>query len=285
MEMFCVIICLRQRRDHDPMNSAGVIVVRSPSRPGDNPATLVHAYRRGGDAAARERLVELFMPLVWAVARRYTNRGERFEDLVQVGAIGLIEAIDRFDPARGADFASFAAPTITGAIRHHLRDRAAVIRIPRRLAELTWALRPQRQSLTRRLSRPPTPAELARETGLSERDVLEASETELARTPLALSTDGDPTAGSDPALTVEGPYASCDDRLTLMAGLRTLTIRERRVMHLYFFAGLSQAEIAEQVGLSQVQVSRLIRASVERLRSALGVERPPAATWARDGAW
>ena len=263
--------------------NSGAIAARARFGRGESPSELARAYRSGGDLAARDRLVELFMPLVRALARRYSNRGERFEDLVQVGAIGLIEAIDRFDPERSNDFAGFAAPTIAGAIKHHLRDRATVVRIPRRLAELTWTMRPHRESLTRLLSRSPTCSELAREMGISERDVLEAIVTEHVRTPLAWSTRSDASANSEPALTVDGAYASSDDRLTVMAGLRALTMRERRIIHLYFFAGLSQAEVAEHVGLSQVQVSRLIRASIERMRAALGVEPSRAApAWCRD---
>ena len=223
------------------------------------------------------------MPLVRALARRFVNRGERFEDLVQVGSIGLLEAIDRFDPERGDDFTSFAVPTITGAIRHHLRDRAAVVRIPRRLAELTSVLRPHHDRLSHRLSRSPTLTELARETGLGERDVADAIETERARSPLTLSTAEDMPASADPALTIDGSFASTDDRLMLVAGLRTLAERERRIMHLHFFAGLSQAEIARQVGLSQVQVSRLIRASLVRMRVALGADRPVTTSRSVDG--
>jgi RNA polymerase sigma-B factor len=256
------------------VNTSNATAARHSSRPGDDPCALVHAYRSGRNEAARERLVELYMPLVHALARRYLNRGERFEDLVQVGSIGLIEAIDRFDPDRGDDFASFAVPTITGAIRHHLRDRAAVVRIPRRLVELRSTLRPQHDSLAHVLSRSPTASELARETGLPERDVAEAIATERARTPLTLSTGEDGQGRWDPALMIDGTHASIDDRLMLIAGLRTLAKRERRIMHLHFFAGLSQAEIAQQLGLSQVHVSRLIRASLERMRAALGIGGP-----------
>jgi RNA polymerase sigma-B factor len=260
------------------MNTSNATAARRSFRCRDDASALVQAYRSGRDPAARERLVERHLPLVRALARRHANRGERFEDLVQVGSIGLLEAIDRFDPERGGDFKSFAVPTITGAIRHHLRDRAAVVRIPRRLAELTSAVRPHHDRLAHSLSRAPTLTELARETGLGERDVADAIETERARSPLALPTGVDAQANADPALTVDGSYASTDDRLMLVAGLRTLAVRERRIMHLHFFAGLSQAEIAQQLGLSQVQVSRLIRASLVRMRVALGADRPLAPT-------
>jgi RNA polymerase sigma-B factor len=187
----------------------------------------LRAYRRG-DTVARDRLVELHMPLVRTLARRYVNRGEQLEDLVQVGSIGLLQAIERFDPARGRDLAGFAAPTIAGEIRHHLRDRATVVRIPRRYVGSAFP-----------------------------------------RSAIPLSTADEADARLGRAIATDAPYESSEDRLTLVAGLRTLTLRERRIMHLRYFAGLSQEEIARQVGLSQVQVSRLIRASLERMRGGL----------------
>ncbi len=203
---------------------------RSPELRDDHLA-LVRAYRCDGDETARARLIELLLPLVRALAYRHINRGERFEDLVQVGSIGLIRAIDRFDPDRGDDFASFAVPTITGEIRHHLRDRTAVVRIPRRHAALR-----------------------------------------APRTAVSLSIPEEVDARLDRATAIHGAYDATEDRLLLVAGFRTLAARERRIMHLRFFAGLSQGEIAEEVGVSQVQVSRLIRASLERMRGALAVD-------------
>jgi len=243
------------------------------SRSGGDSGALLRAYRRTGDPGARERLVELHLPLVRTIARRYANRGERLEDLVQVGSIGLIGAIDRFDPGRG-DLASYAVPMIAGEIRHHLRDRAATVRVPRRLTELTSTLRTPRESLTRRLSRPPTVAELAREAGVREHDVVEAIETERARIPVSLSSAEEGSGQPEATILVDGVFDSSDRRLLLAAGFRTLGARERRILHLRFFADLSQDEIAREMGLSQVQVSRLIRASLERMRAALEVERP-----------
>jgi RNA polymerase sigma-B factor len=234
---------------------------------------LLRAYRRTGDPALRDRLVERYLPLVRALARRYAGCGEPVEDLVQVGSIGLIGAIDRFDPARGDDFLRFAVPTITGEIKRHLRDRTASIRPPRRLGELTLALRPSRDRLATRLSRPPTTEELALEAGVCERDVAEALWSELLRAPVPLSgvdeADGVGTTGS------RGAYDECDDRLLLAAGFRVLTARQRRILHLRYYAGLSQSEIAREVGLSQVQVSRLIRMSLERMLPVVAAgERP-----------
>lgn len=231
--------------------------------------TFLRTHRRTGDQAARSRLIEAHLPLVRALARRYTRQGESLEDLVQVGAVGLIEAVDRFDPERGGDLVGFAVPTITGELKHHLRDRTGTIRVPRRLQELTRRLEPQRQELAARLSRPPTVSELAREAGVCEQDVMDAIHTQRARalSPLP-ATDG--SSNVDRGVVVDGGFDSCEDRLLLAAGFRTLAERERRILHLRFYGGLSQAEIAREVGLSQIQVSRLIRSSLERMRGALG---------------
>jgi RNA polymerase sigma-B factor len=230
---------------------------------------LLDRYRRTGDREARERLVELHLPLVHVLARRYAYRGEGLEDLVQVGSIGLIEAIDRFDPSRSTDFRRFAIPTIAGEIKRHLRDRSTLVRIPRRPAELALSLRPARAALAARLSRPPSAAELAEEAGVREADVLEAIETEQARRPLELTVESAPTGVLDGAA-AEDPYAASEERLLLASGFRTLGERERRILHLRYFGGFSQSEIAREVGLSQNQVSRLIQTSLERLHGALG---------------
>jgi RNA polymerase sigma-B factor len=232
-------------------------------------AELLRSYRETGDPTARERLIELHLPLVRALARRYANRGERLEDLVQVGSIGLIEAIDRFQPERGSDFASFAVPTITGEIKNHLRDRTTVVRIPRRVGPLNVRLRAESDALATRLRRTPTVSALARETGIGENDVADAIATERARTPLPLPT-ANANGDIDGAILVDDVYDPSDDRLLLAAGFRALDARQRRILHLRFFVGLSQAEIADEVGLSQIQVSRVIRTSLERLRGALG---------------
>jgi RNA polymerase sigma-B factor len=211
---------------------------------------------------------------VRSLARRYAHCGEGLEDLVQVGSIGLIEAVDRFDPERGSDLASFAVPTITGEIKKHLRDRSTVVRIPRRLTERALQLRPARDVLSARLSRPPTLSELAQELGLCENDVVEVIETESARTPVGLSTADGGNGRLEGAIAVEDAFETTEERLLLAAGFRTLAERDRRILHLRFFEGLSQSEIARAVGLSQIQVSRIIRDSLERLRGALDVRLP-----------
>jgi len=245
---------------------------RFPSGCRDDPEDLMRAYHRRGDSVARERLVELYLPLVRALARRFAHRGERLDDLVQVASIGLIEAIDRFDPDRGTDFRSYAIPTITGEIKNHLRDRAAAVRVPRRLAELTLNLQGARTRLAASLARAPTLSELAQEAGIDECAVAEAIETERARTLVPLFTF-DEGGGEPRAVTQGDQFDASNDRLLLAAGFRTLGDRERRILHMRFFVGLSQAEIAREVGLSQIQVSRLIRTSLERLRGALEQKR------------
>lgn len=238
------------------------------SPPGDrrqDVIELVRAYRESGDTLARERLVRRHLPLVRSLARRHAHRGELLEDLVQVGCVGLIEAIDRFDPERGASLASYAAPTISGHIRHHLRDRSACLRVPRQVGELRARVGVSRERLTRRLSRPPTVEELAQEAGLGQDEVVRGLEAERALVPVTLP-DAEPGAPD--------PFDAVADRVLLSTGLRALGARERRIVHLRFFAGLSQAEIAGEVGLSQVQVCRLLRSSLARMRAALGAEDP-----------
>ena len=237
----------------------------------DEPGALLRVYRRTGDLDARDRLIELHLPLVRALARRYAHCGEGLDDLVQVGSIGLIKTIDRFDPERGGDLTAFAVPTITGEIKNHLRDRCGPVRVPRRVTDLRRTLRDPRARLAAHLARTPTVSELAREAGVDETRVTEAIGLERAGRVVSLSDSDDEDVSG--VVTVEDTFGACDDRLLLAAGFRTLAERERRILHLRFFVGLSQAEIAREVGLSQIQVSRLIRSSLERMRGALD-ERP-----------
>ncbi len=243
-------------------------MVEGRDRRREESAALLRAYGESGDPDSRRRLIELHLPLVRALARRYVNGGEQLEDLVQVGSIGLIEAVDRFDPDRGSDLVRFAAPTICGEIKRHLRDRSCTVRIPRRLDELDRRLRPSRTALAARLSRAPTLPELAREAGVAVSEAAEAVATERARVPVSLSTADEPAA-LGAAVVVDDAFDRSDDRLLLAAGFRTLDARERRILHLSYFAGLSQVEIARELGLSEMQVSRSARSALERLRGAL----------------
>jgi RNA polymerase sigma-B factor len=229
---------------------------------------MLRSYHQSRSPHLRSRLVEAYLPLVLSLARRYVHRGERLEDLVQVGAIGLLEAIDRFDPERGLDFGCFAVPTITGRIRNHLRDRGTAIRVPRGASERRASLRPHRERLSARLSREPTVEELAEATGIAEAAVVEALAIERACAPVRLPDD-DRALVRDRSAPAEDSLAASEDRLLLAAGFRALTKRERRILHLRFYGELSQSEIACELGLSQIHVSRLIRSSLERLRGAL----------------
>jgi RNA polymerase sigma-B factor len=233
---------------------------------------LFRAYKERGDPNARERLVGRYLPLVRALARRHGHRGEQLDDLVQVGAIGLLNAIDRFDPDRGVDFAAFAVPTVVGELRRHFRDRTWPVRVPRRLQELRRELDAPEEELARKLARAPTPAELASEVGAPEDEVLHAVRTKRLRTPVSLSA---PNPGDQAELltlelsAAEEAVEQCEDRVLVASGLRALDGRTRRIVHLRFFEGLSQAQIAREVHLSQIHVSRVLRQALTTLRRHL----------------
>ena len=229
---------------------------------------LLHAYHRHGDLGARDRLIEDYLPLVRRIARQHAGRGEPLEDLVQVGSIGLINAIDRFDLDRGVDLAAYAIPSIVGEIKRHLRDRVGPIRIPRRLQEVNASLNAGAAGLGAKLQRPATVAELAREAGVEQELALEARKAQRAHDPLSLSEDGN--GEGELKSSAEGGYETGEDRALLARGFRALDQRERRLLHLAYFAGLSQARIAGEVGISQIHVSRLTRRALEKLRVEVG---------------
>jgi RNA polymerase sigma-B factor len=229
---------------------------------------LLHAYHRHGDLGARDRLIEDYLPLVRRIARQHAGRGEPLEDLVQVGSIGLINAIDRFDLDRGVDLAAYAIPSIVGEIKRHLRDRVGPIRIPRRLQEVNASLNAGAAGLGAKLQRPATVAELAREAGVEHELALEALKAQRAHEPVSLSEDGNGEA--ELKSSAEGGYETGEDRALLARGFRALDQRERRLLHLAYFAGLSQARIAGEVGISQIHVSRLTRRALEKLRVEVG---------------
>ena len=239
---------------------------------------LLRRYHDGGDLEARERLIEQYLPLVRSLARRYANRGEQLEDLVQVGCIGLIKAIDRFDVDRGVELTTYATPNIIGEIKRHFRDKGWSVRVPRGLQELNVRLSQLLEQLTIQLERSPTIAELAKAAGVDEEEVLEALESGQAYTTVSLSTPsghGD-DADLDPLEslgTLEHEYEVSEDRAVLAPGLKALDERERRIIHLRFWEGLTQSQIAQQVGISQMHVSRLIRRSLEKVREEIATGR------------
>jgi RNA polymerase sigma-B factor len=238
---------------------------------------LLRKYHEEGDLHAREKLIEQYMSLVRSLARRYSYRGEQLEDLVQIGAIGLIKAIDRFDLERGVELTTYATPNIIGEIKRHFRDKGWSVRVPRGLQELNVQLSRLMEQLTVQLGRSPTIAELAKASGSPEEDVLEALESGRAYSSLSLSSGGggDGDEDLDPLESIgteEHQYEVSEDRAVLAPGFKALDERERKILQLRFFDGLTQSQIAQQVGISQMHVSRLIRRSLEKIRTEIASE-------------
>jgi RNA polymerase sigma-B factor len=229
------------------------------------------SYARDRDAASREQLVAAHLGLAEYLARRFANRGEPLDDLVQVASLGLIKAVDRFDPERGVEFSTYATHTIVGELKRHFRDKGWAIRAPRRMQELYLRLGKVVGALGQELGRSPTIAELAAEVKVSEEEVLEALEAGQAYRSTSLDaptaneegeTLGTRLGEDDPSL------EDAESRATLSPLLAQLPQRERLILHLRFFEGLTQSEIAGRLGISQMHVSRLLARSVAQLRSA-----------------
>jgi len=232
---------------------------------------LFRQYRLEGDEEARDELITMYLNLVKYLASRFRNRGEPIDDLVQVGTIGLIKAIDRFDIERQVEFTTYATPTITGELKRHFRDKGWAIKVPRRLQELSFKVSQAVDALTQKNQRSPTIAEIAEYLDVTSEEVLEAMETSEAYNFVSLETDrgGD---GSDSFSILEYVgkddvlMAMVDDRTTLSAAFQHLTSQEQRVLYLRFFVGLTQTEIAQKLDISQMQVSRLLRRTLRVLR-------------------
>ncbi len=225
-----------------------------------------------GAASNRDVLVEEHLGFASALARRYTRRGVALEDLEQVAAMALVKAADRYDPDRGVKFTSFAAPTIIGELKRHFRDKGWAVQVPRRLQELSLEVGKLSAELNQTLRRAPTLAELAQAVGTDEEEVLEA--LELSGIAYKGASLDQPTGGGDDETLTLGDQLQAEDvpesaamaRATLRALLESLPSRERRILELRFFEDMTQSEIADDVGLSQMHVSRLIRQSLEQLR-------------------
>jgi RNA polymerase sigma-B factor len=234
-------------------------------------------YARTGDVVLRDRLVSAHMGLASYLARRFANRGQPLDDLVQVAALGLLKAVDRFDPGLGIEFSTYATTTIVGELKRHLRDKGWAVRAPRRMQELYLNLGQIIDALSQELGRSPTIAELATEAGVSEEDVLEALEAGQAYRFASLDAPkGDGENGDSLGERLGGEdreLARAEGRATLDPLLRQLPAKQRQVVELRFFEGLTQSEIARQLGISQMQVSRLLTRSVSQLRSLAKV--PP----------
>jgi RNA polymerase sigma-B factor len=226
-------------------------------------------YRRTGDRALRNQLVEEHMRLAEFLARRFSHRGESPEDLRQVALVGLLKAVERFEPDRGLQFSSFATPTITGELKRHFRDKGWAVRVPRRIQELHLELDRTVAELNQELGRPPTPAEIAQRAGVLEEDVLESMEAgSLYRLASLDSSRSDDEAAPSPAQRLgefDHELGAVENRVAVSEMLSLLPEREQKIVYLRFFEGLTQSEIAEQIGISQMHVSRLLVRSLETL--------------------
>ncbi|MGH3712158.1 MAG: RNA polymerase sigma factor SigF [Micromonosporaceae bacterium] len=223
-------------------------------------------------ARIRERVIELYLPLAEYLARRFRNRGEAYDDLSQVAVIGLIKAVDGFDPERGVEFASYAIPTIVGELKRHFRDKGWSVRVPRRLQELKLQIARAAGDLTQELKRSPTVADLAAHLVVSEEEVLSGLDTASAYSALSLHTPAGGTDGPEmlDLLGAEDPgLQSVEHRATLRPLIKQLPERERRIIGLRFFSNLTQSQIAEQIGISQMHVSRLLARSLRQLREGV----------------
>lgn len=220
----------------------------------------------------RRTVVEEQLPLVHHLAQRFRGRGEPYDDLVQVGTIGLLHAVDRYDASRGGSFTTFAVPTILGEIRRHFRDRGWAMRVPRRMQDLARQVSDARELLTHRLDRSPTAQEIARHLQIEVDLVLEALETAGAYATVPLpATEDDAELGFFGA--VDQALEHVENRETLRPLLQRLSARERRILALRFGSGMSQSQIAAEVGVSQMHVSRLLTRSLTTLRSGFSDER------------
>jgi RNA polymerase sigma-B factor len=227
-------------------------------------------YRQSRDRELRNELVQQHMRLAEALAARYSERGEPLDDLRQVALVGLLKAVERFDPSRGVQFTSFATPTIVGELKRHFRDRGWAVRVPRRVQELHLRLRGLVATLNQEFGRVPTTTEVAERAGVHDEDVLEAMEAGTLYRLASLDSlrpddDGEPAIATigdaDPQL------QTTEERLAVEQLLALLPEREQMIVYLRFFEGLTQAEIARRVGISQMHVSRLLTRSLEVLGS------------------
>jgi RNA polymerase sigma-B factor len=231
---------------------------------------LLCRWHEDGDRAARAELAERMLPLARSLARRYVGKGEPLDDLEQVASLGLLKAIDRFDVSRDVRFATFAVPTIAGELKRHFRDRGWMLRVPRDIQELSARVVRSREALTRELGRSPTVTEVASALGAGVEQVLDALRAADAYRMMSLD---EPLAEGAGALDAIGGddegYELAEHRVLLRSGLDRLSEREREIVRLRYYEGLTQREIARAVGVSQMHVSRLIRRSIDAMRDSI----------------
>jgi RNA polymerase sigma-B factor len=240
---------------------------------GDEVEILELFARTADDPEARDAIALRFQPLVEYLARRFAGRGEPQEDLIQVANVGLINAIDRFDVERGVQFSTYAAATIIGELKRHFRDKGWAIRVPRQLQETTLRLNRALPAITQELGRSPTIGELAARLEIGEDEIVESMEAAQAYSTSSLDapasatglTPADTMGDEDPSLELLEGWAA------VAPAMRSLPERERRVLYLRFFRDMTQSEIAEEIGVSQMHVSRILRQTLEWLREGSGV--------------
>jgi RNA polymerase sigma-B factor len=263
VEVEVAVVSTRSEKTQADRAHARELFARLAELPADDPVR----------ARLRDELVEQHLPLVEYLARRFRNRGEPLDDLVQVATIGLIKSVDRFDLERGVEFSTYATPTIVGEIKRHFRDKGWAIRVPRRLQELKLSLTKATSELSQRNGRSPTVAELAQHLGLTEEEILEGLESANAYSAVSLDA---PDGGDDDSPSVSDSLGITDDALegveyreSLKPLLEKLPAREKKILLLRFFGGMTQSQIAAELGISQMHVSRLLARTLAQLREGL----------------
>jgi RNA polymerase sigma-B factor len=240
------------------------------------PETLFHLWHDEQDRAARDELVRRFLPLARKLARRYAGAREPLDDLVQVASLGLVKAVDRFDPTRDIAFSSFAVPTILGELKRYFRDLGWSVHVPRGAQEMALKVEQVRQQLAARSGRSPSVHELAQYMEWSVEDVVQALEAGSAHHSVSLDAPTDNGEGEVGTLGAsigrdDESFEAVDARVTIAAAARQLPARERKVLHLRFIDDLTQTQIAEEIGVSQMQVSRILRRALSELQELVGV--------------
>jgi len=240
-----------------------------PLRAGEDAIDPAELFGRLPDPAARDELARMFLPLAEHLARRFTGRGEPMDDLLQVASLGLVQAIDRFDPGREVQFSTFATVTIVGELKRHFRDRGWSIRVPRNLQETTLLVNRTIADLWQELGRSPTAQDVAERAHVTVDEVLEAMEAAHAYSTSSLDAPIDAEGVSIGETLGETDHAMeiSESWMSIEPGIRRLPPREQRILMLRFFKGLTQAEIAEEIGISQMHVSRLLSRTLRTLRT------------------
>lgn len=244
---------------------------RHPQLPKSEVRRLFRRLQDSGDPETRSKLIECHLGLVEYLARRFAGRGEPLDDLIQVATIGLVKAVDRFDPERQVEFSTYATPTIVGELKRHFRDKGWAVRVPRRLQELNLRLGSVISQLSQDIQRSPTVAEIAAAADATEDEVLEALDSAHAYSLISLDagTTEEGLSYHEQIGDEDEGLSALEERLSVAPLVRELTPRERRMLYLRFFKGMTQSEIAQELGISQMHVSRLLAKTLATLRSSL----------------